>query len=182
MASKYAAYRREWRRQDKLKNPEKYKAAYLENKEKHATRAKMYYEQNKEAIKAKSKEWYENNKEQAVSRAKVYGRQYRERNKERWADKSKKWFAENPDKRVAYLAKRRAKYRTPKWVDAEETFLINEAYHLAQLRNKLFKFKWHVDHIIPLLGERVCGLHTIYNLQVIPAKINFAKNNRFEVL
>lgn len=84
---------------------------------------------------------------------------------------------------AAYEAKRRAtkKQRTPKWVGTEEQWLINEAYDLSARRTKLFGFSWHVDHIIPIQGKLVSGLHTINNLQVIPGVSNIAKNNRYEI-
>lgn len=72
--------------------------------------------------------------------------------------------------------------RTPKWLTEDDIWAMQEAYHLANLRTKLFGFSWHVDHIIPLQGKLVSGLHTPYNLQVIPAKENLSKINRYEVV
>ena len=71
--------------------------------------------------------------------------------------------------------------RTPAWVDSEELWLIKEVYALATLRTKMTNITWSVDHIVPLQGKLVSGLHTISNLQVIPAIMNSAKNNRFEI-
>jgi 5-methylcytosine-specific restriction endonuclease McrA len=81
--------------------------------------------------------------------------------------------------KLAGVVKRRTSkmQRTPKWVDAEELWLIKEVYKLAAERTKLHGFSWHVDHIVPLQGKLVSGLHTIANLQVIPASQNVQKSN-----
>jgi hypothetical protein len=71
--------------------------------------------------------------------------------------------------------------RTPKWLTSDDYWLIEQAYELAKLRTERFGFAWHVDHIIPLRGKLVSGLHVPHNLQVVPACENQSKSNRYTV-
>lgn len=93
----------------------------------------------------------------------------------------KRWKQENLGKVNANTAKRRSALlqRTPAWLSEDDWWIIEQAYELAALRTKLFKFQWHVDHIIPLQGKTVSGLHTPSNLQVIPWIDNLQKATRF---
>ena len=87
----------------------------------------------------------------------------------------------NPGKVQAYTIKRRASkmHRTPVWLTADDLWMMEQAYELAALRTKLFGFSWHVDHVIPLQGGLVSGLHVPTNLQVIPWRDNVAKANKY---
>jgi len=86
----------------------------------------------------------------------------------------------NPSKTLALGAKRRSAQlkRTPTWLTENDHWMIEQAYELSVLRTKLFGFAWHVDHIIPLQGKYVSGLHVPINLQVIPATENLRKANK----
>lgn len=110
-----------------------------------------------------SKQWKNNNK----NYVKEYGKKYKEENRAKF----------NSLQKLRETCKRN---QTPIWVDSEELFLIEETYDLARLREKVTGFKWHVDHIVPLKGKKVSGLHTINNLQVIPAILNLRKSNKYE--
>jgi hypothetical protein len=90
----------------------------------------------------------------------------------------------NPHKNATRQAKRRAAIlqRTPSWLIADDHWIIEQAYELAALRTKLFGFQWDVDHVVPLQGKAVSGLHVPTNLQVVPSTINRQKHNRYEVV
>ena len=95
-----------------------------------------------------------------------------------------RWRRENPGKVLALTRKRQlAKIqRTPPWLSDDDYWMMSQAYELAAQRSKLFGFAWHVDHIIPLQGKDVSGLHVPLNLQVIPGSVNSQKGNRMEVV
>jgi len=62
--------------------------------------------------------------------------------------------------------------------DEFTAFVTKEAHELRKLRNNLFGFEWHVDHVLPLKGDNVCGLHIWSNLAVIPKVENLRKGNK----
>lgn len=62
-------------------------------------------------------------------------------------------------------------------MDEFTKLVTSEAHSLRKERNRLTGIEWHVDHIIPLKGKDVCGLHIWSNLQVIPKTLNLQKGN-----
>jgi len=68
--------------------------------------------------------------------------------------------------------------RTPEWADLKE---IRRIYVECRRISQQTGVKHHVDHIIPLAGKKVSGLHVPGNLQIIPATENWAKINRHEI-
>lgn len=153
------------RKDFRKKNPEQARARDRkwdnENKEKRSVWAKKSWKENKEKLSLRHKEWRLKN--------------LTKRNKSHM-----EWVKNNPDKINYYVALRKAKelQATPKWANK---FFIKEIYHLAKLRSKVTGIIWHVDHVIPLKGKLVCGLHVETNLNVIPGIENIRKNNKFIV-
>lgn len=56
--------------------------------------------------------------------------------------------------------------------------VVKEAHDLRKRRNEMLGFEWHVDHLVPLKGKDVCGLHIWSNLAVIPKVENLRKGNK----
>jgi hypothetical protein len=150
-----------------------------------------HYERNKDLLLARKRESYIKTAEQK----RAYQRAYSAARPEESKLKSKLFYIKNPDYykqfRQKYPEKVNAKeakrktaklHRTPLWLTEDDYWLIEQAYELAAKRTQLFGFSWHVDHIIPLQGKIVSGLHVPSNLQVIPASVNTSKQNKFEVL
>jgi hypothetical protein len=135
--------------------------SYFNNIEKRKKTMKNYYEKNKNEIKQNVKEWGAKNRERCNQYIK------------NWANKNK--ARKNASVRLRQTLKLKA---TPVWADLEA---IRVEYALAEWCTQVMGEPYHVDHIIPLRGKNVCGLHVHNNLQVIRAKENSSKSNKFHV-
>lgn len=148
-------------------------AYYQANKEHIKARASQNQKDNRERVNKKNAEWRAKNPSYHMSR-------YEERKAEdpKWAaNRGRAWKKANPAIVAADTANRRAKklLATPEW---RNPFFIREFYAMARLKSEMFGFEFQVDHVVPLRGKTVCGLHVEDNLQVIPAYENRAKHNK----
>jgi hypothetical protein len=147
---------------------------------------KVYFSERYKALVKKNPDFHAQN--YAAHTEKI--RQQNRENYAKHSDKRKKsvaLYAKANRAKVNSLVKayKAAKINAcPKWVRSDTDFmwLIEEAYDLAAMRSKMFGFAWHVDHIVPLRGKKVSGLHVPWNLAVIPASLNCSKQNKFEVV
>jgi hypothetical protein len=99
-----------------------------------------------------------------------------ERKREKWQE----YYSNNLAKMIAKAATRRSRQMKscPDWLSKEQHVEILNIYKQCRAISKSTGIPHHVDHIIPLCGKTVCGLHVPWNLNVIPASENMKKKNR----
>lgn len=151
-------------------------AYYKQNSEKLIQRTRQWDKENKERRKEWQKEWIKKNPNK---RAMIISRYY-QKNKEKAAAASKKWKKNNSWKISYYASKRKAilLQATPPWADLAQ---IEIEYKLAAWCTAVMGEPYHVDHIVPLINKKVCGLHVHQNLRVIRGIENISKSNKFNI-
>jgi hypothetical protein len=138
-----------------------------------------WHKKNPNRMRELRADWATKNKDRKAQ----MDREYSIKNPEARRKARAKWDQNNPGLTTAAKAKNKTErtHRVPAWLTEDDHWMIAQAYELAALRTKMFGFAWHVDHIIPLTGKKVSGLHVPSNLRVIPAIENLRKSNKFEV-
>jgi hypothetical protein len=121
---------------------------------------------DRENARRLSREHYHKNKSRYLELA----RKRRLANPDQARARANRWVKNNPKKALAAVRKRQAAkiLRTPLWADLEAI----KAFYMACPKG------YHVDHVIPLRGENVSGLHVLENLQYLTPKENVQKSNK----
>lgn len=139
---------------------------------------KERYEEDKDRLLEQSRAYYAANKEQRLAAMKAYRADKQERHQAR----VKAYYEAN---RPRYRANERAREAglqtaTPAWLSKRQRDAIAAIYAEAARLTEETGIPHHVDHIVPLKGRGVCGLHVPWNLRAIPAAENLAKSNALQ--
>jgi hypothetical protein len=126
-----------------------------------------------EAAKAAGRRYYLANKEEVKERAKAQDPKKQREYKDRYKAKNPELFKVHVNAR-----RRRLREAQPDWLTKEQRMAIRETYALAQKMTENTGVQHEVDHIIPLHGKNISGLHVPWNLQVMPYMDNRRKNNK----
>ena len=140
---------------------ERQRARYYANREQYLERKREYYQENKDDIRKKQKVYCDANRE----KLRQSNKEWRERNYEQHTHNCRMY--------------RYRKYQAvPSWLTKEDKAEITAIYKQCKQTTEETGVLHHVDHIIPINGENVSGLHVAWNLQVVPATYNLSKKNK----
>ena len=141
-------------------------------------RVKTWKDSNKERVLSVQKDYYERNKDHCLAVMDLYAQE----NPDVVRKAKKAWRMRNAEAVNAGTAARRASKLNaqPDWLSESQKEEIKTLYWLAKDLKAISGEDYHVDHIVPLRGENICGLHVPWNLQVLPADINCSKGNKFD--
>lgn len=183
-------------------------AWYASNKERHRARVVAWLAANPGKSAEYSQKWRDANPEKSVESNRVWyannrkkkldaDKARRETNLQKFLErerasylrnratvlaKNARWRKDNPERIAALASARRSAKaeRTPPWLSEEQHEEILEYFIEAARLSDATGIDHHVDHIVPLRGKSVCGLHVPWNMQVLTATENLKKNNRHE--
>jgi len=161
----------------RLKNPdvirETNRKSKQANKDGIAEYKRRYRANNPEKVKESRRASYAKNRESELSKARIY----KENNKQDLAKRAADRLKDSPYLNRYYRSLRRAteKRARPIWFSPEKA---RDLYRQAKDLTDSTGEQWHVDHIVPLTSDLVCGLHWHGNMQVITGSENQSKSNR----
>ena len=161
----------------------KHREYYLKNKERLLEKNKAWAEANAESVRV-AKKLRVSKLSEEVREAENAKARLRYHQKKQWnADRKKIYKSRHKHLTNANASKRRAALlqRIPIWQTEFDEFKIKCIYSVAAMLSRVNNEPWTVDHIIPLQGKIVSGLHVPSNLQFMRARENEAKRNKYEI-
>jgi 5-methylcytosine-specific restriction endonuclease McrA len=126
-----------------------------------------------DAAIAAGRRYYEKNREAVIARASARPAEEKRRNRAEYKDRNVDVVRADTSVR-----KRRHREATPRWLTKQERLQMRDLYVQARKLTELTRERYVVDHIVPLRGESVCGLHVPWNLRVITQEENLKKSNK----
>ena len=141
-----------------------------------------YKTSHKKEVRQRNITWNMNH----IEHRRIYSEKYNLLNINYIRSRTLKYLKNNLHKCNAIRAKYMAAklHATPEWLTKDHFKEIEEFYLLAKELAWLNQDgkTFHVDHIIPLQGENISGLHVPWNLQLLPASFNIKKSNKSEII
>jgi 5-methylcytosine-specific restriction endonuclease McrA len=138
------------------------------------TRSEYFAQYNrKEEVKDRKNQWYQDNRDQVIEAAATRPQHVKREYQKAWKERNVVWVR-------ADTKARRRKHReaSPPWLSPKQKSDIRSLYQIAITMTKTTGEQYVVDHIVPLRGEAVCGLHVPWNLRVITQEKNLKKSNK----
>lgn len=142
----------------------------IKNKDKYLSYQKDYRVDKKESAALYKQDWYLKNKEAHYQKKELWKKQN--------PDYDRKRYLLKRDYYISKALKRNSgiKQAFPSWANIEK---IQEIYKNCKKFSEETGIIYHVDHIIPLNGKLVSGLHVENNLRIITAEENLKKQAKF---